>query len=338
MRWPISEPSTLVLFRPQISFVTFFLAQKSVKNLVIFGLVFLLTVFFGFLFNPTLLLARAEIIEVLVEKKVPRSEGQFTQGLVFVGDSLIESTGLYGQSKVCRYPAPKPDDLSLKPPTLCLTLKDNFFAEGIATVNSALYLLTWQEGAVFKLDLTTLEILETFFSPSQGWGLTTVGETLWRSDGTDKLTPHKIENFAVTGGKLSASDGLRPIDNLNELEYDQAAGLILANIYQSCRVAAIDPKSGLVTFFLDLSSICQMESQYQKNPQQNALNGLAFDESGRLWVTGKNWPNLYWITWTPPSAAASIVSAQSPVTAGPPSKSATPATSNSPDLPDSEKK
>jgi glutaminyl-peptide cyclotransferase len=84
-----------------------------------------------------------------------------------------------------------------------------------------------------------------------------------------------------------------PIDRLNELEY--VSGRIYANVWLTDRIAVINPQSGQVEAWIDLSGI---ESSPNLDPN-SVLNGIAYDAAGdRLFVTGKLWPNLYEIKLT----------------------------------------
>ena len=76
---------------------------------------------------------------------------------------------------------------------------------------------------------------------------------------------------------------------LNELEYIK--GEIYANIWMNDRIARIDPQSGKVNAWIDLSGLLPPEAR----PDPMAvLNGIAYDEaSDRLFVTGKLWPKLF---------------------------------------------
>jgi glutaminyl-peptide cyclotransferase len=84
------------------------------------------------------------------------------------------------------------------------------------------------------------------------------------------------------------------VTNLNELEYIQ--GEIFANIWQEDTIARIDPQTGRVIGWIDLSSIINIEN---KNDNY-VLNGIAYDKKeDRLFVTGKRWPLLYEIRLIP---------------------------------------
>jgi glutamine cyclotransferase len=83
-------------------------------------------------------------------------------------------------------------------------------------------------------------------------------------------------------------DQNRPVTNLNELEV--VKGEIFANIYQTDRIARIDPSSGRVVGWIDLGGILPPADRRGTD----VLNGIAYDAAGdRLFVTGKLWPRLF---------------------------------------------
>ena len=76
---------------------------------------------------------------------------------------------------------------------------------------------------------------------------------------------------------------------LNELEYID--GEVYANIWQTNQIVRINPGTGQVTAWIDLTGILSPDSLTQP---VDVLNGIAYDaENGRLFVTGKLWPNLF---------------------------------------------
>jgi glutamine cyclotransferase len=82
---------------------------------------------------------------------------------------------------------------------------------------------------------------------------------------------------------------------LNELEFVE--GEILANVWYKDYIVRISPKSGEVTGYCDLS---RLWPQNQRPDKEAVLNGIAYDKVGkRLFVTGKNWPQLYEIRLVP---------------------------------------
>ncbi|MGA1624742.1 MAG: glutaminyl-peptide cyclotransferase, partial [Prochlorothrix sp.] len=63
-----------------------------------------------------------------------------------------------------------------------------------------------------------------------------------------------------------------------------------ANVWWETRIARIDPATGQVLAWGDLTGL---EPTVRANPDA-VLNGIAYDaEADRLFVTGKLWPRLY---------------------------------------------
>jgi glutamine cyclotransferase len=123
----------------------------------------------------------------------------------------------------------------------------------------------------------------------EGWGLTQDGAHILMSDGTqfirvlDPETLKEISRFAVT-------DHGQPVRNINELEW--VKGEILANIWQTSQIARIDPKTGQVIGWIDLSGL--LPPAERTGDPDAVLNGIAYDAAGdRLFVTGKRWPKLF---------------------------------------------
>jgi len=84
------------------------------------------------------------------------------------------------------------------------------------------------------------------------------------------------------------------VTKLNELEYIQ--GNIYANIWKEEKIAIIDPQTGQVQAWIDLSGIQDLEDL----DTNNILNGIAYDaEEERLFVTGKRWSQLFEIKLIP---------------------------------------
>jgi len=89
--------------------------------------------------------------------------------------------------------------------------------------------------------------------------------------------------------RITVTDNGKVIKNINELEFIN--GEIFANIWLEDRIAKIDPKSGEVVAWIDLSDLVPPEHKGNKHA---VLNGIAYDsEKDRLFVTGKLWPEIY---------------------------------------------
>jgi glutamine cyclotransferase len=220
----------------------------------------------------------------------------FTQGLLIAGDHFYESSGLYNVSMLVSYPIAEPVSTWAKHSTPFSKKKmipERYFAEGLALHNDKLYLLTWREQTLLIYDKATFNYLKSMHYEGEGWGLTSDGKQLIRSDGSDSLYFHNPDNFAVTK-TLKITDGETPITNINELEFAQ--GAIWANIWYQDRIIKIDPKSGKVRGEINLQSLKQ---QLALTKGEQVLNGIAWDEKQQaFWVTGKLWPKMFLIRLT----------------------------------------
>ena len=220
-----------------------------------------------------------------VVKTYPHDTSAFTEGLVYSNGSLYESTGEYGESSLRRV------DLETGRVLQEYNLSSDDFGEGLTAVDGALIQLTWANDVGFVYDKNTFAIQRNFSYSDQGWGLTYDGTSLIMSDGSSTLTYLNPQTFEATR-QVTVKDGNQSIVNINELEYIN--GDVYANIWMTNRIAIINPQSGQVKGWIDLSGI------YQPTSYDSVLNGIAYDQqTGRLFVTGKNWPNLYEITIKP---------------------------------------
>jgi glutamine cyclotransferase len=215
----------------------------------------------------------------------PHNKSAFTQGLVFEGGFLYESTGRYGQSTLRRV------ELETGNITQLHSLPDQFFGEGITIFEDKIVQLTWKSGKGFVYDRISFDLLQEFEYPTQGWGITHNGSALIMSDGTATLYFLDPETFQ-TIGQVEVHDE-EPVDDLNEVEYIN--GSVYANIWKKDQIAIINPETGQVTGWIDLSGINDSEKT-----TENVLNGIAYDQNGnRLFVTGKRWSKLFEIELVP---------------------------------------
>jgi glutamine cyclotransferase len=235
-----------------------------------------------------------------VIKIYPHDRRFFTQGLIYEDGFLYEGTGLYGQSALYRR------DLQTGRIVKSLRLPDRYFGEGITVLGDRLFQLTWQSGVGFVYTKDTFTPLREFQYTGEGWGLTCDGRRLILSDGTATLRFLDPNTFAETG-RLEVRDRGRPIPYLNELEYvadrpagaqpQEGPGSICANIWGADRIAIIDPATGRVTGWIDLSGLYPRPTDEQAD---DVLNGIAYlPQTKRLLVTGKRWPQLYEIELVP---------------------------------------
>lgn len=217
----------------------------------------------------------------------PHDPGAYTQGLVFHDGKLLESTGQVGRSSLRRV------ELETGKVLQKVDVPEPYFAEGITLLKGKIYQLTWQHQLGFIYDAWTFEKIGKFNYQGEGWGLTNDGQSLILSDGTNRLRFLDPENFQVRK-TIAVFDGSMPAIEINELEYVQ--GEIYANIWHADRIARIDPQTGRMVGWIDLTGLL---ARGEVHDEEAVLNGIAYDETnGRLFVTGKLWPKLFEIRLT----------------------------------------
>jgi len=212
----------------------------------------------------------------------PHDPEAFTQGLVYHDGRLYEGTGLWGQSSV------RIVELETGDVTRIHHMPPEYFGEGITIIGDRIIQVTYQSRVGFVYDRQSLEPLDTFSIDTEGWGLTHDGTSLILSDGTPTLHFLDPESFQETR-TVEVQDGDEPVTNLNELEY--VDGEVYANIWKTDLIAVIDPQSGSILSWLDLSGL---RAYIDDEASIDVLNGIAYDEkTGHLYVTGKLWPLLF---------------------------------------------
>ena len=212
----------------------------------------------------------------------PHDPAAFTQGLIYYHGRLYESTGLYGASSL------REVELETGAVLRKVAVPEQYFAEGLTIFGDRIVQLTWQSQQGFIYDLPSFRLQGEFSYTGEGWGLTHDGHYLIMSDGTHQLRFLDPTSFAVVKAVGVYYDG-RPVTNLNELEY--VRGEIYANIWQTDRIARIDPQSGRILGWIDLTGLLPAAD---RSASVDVLNGIAYDAAtDRLFVTGKRWPKLF---------------------------------------------
>lgn len=220
----------------------------------------------------------------------PHDPNAFTQGLAFADGKLFESTGQEGRSSLRNV------ELETGRVLQKIEVPPPYFAEGIAFLNGKIYQLTWQHQLGLIYDAQQLNQLGQFKYEGEGWGLTTDGRSLIMSDGTNQIKFLDPDSFRVTK-TIAVVDGETPIEQLNELEY--VNGEIYANIWHDQRIVTINPQTGRVTGWINLTGLLQPGDV---DDEEAVLNGIAYDRAtDRLFVTGKLWPRLFEIKLKPQS-------------------------------------
>jgi glutamine cyclotransferase len=212
----------------------------------------------------------------------PHDPAAFTEGLVFNGGFLYESTGLYGRSTLRKTQLETGQVLQQH------DLPADVFGEGATIFGDRIIQLTWKSQLGYVYDKLTFRLLREFTYPTEGWGITHDGKNLIMSDGTANLYFLNPDTFERVG-QIRVHSEDEPVTQLNELEYVQ--GEIYANVWQTDRIARIAPDTGQVLEWIDLSGLLSAED---RRVPVDVLNGIAYDpEHDRLFVTGKLWPKLF---------------------------------------------
>lgn len=217
-----------------------------------------------------------------VVKVFPHDTKAYTQGLFWHNGYLYEGTGQYGSSEL-RKVEPESGKVVQR-----VSLERKYFGEGIALLDGKIYQLTWTDSLAIVYDAETFRVLKTFSYDGEGWGLTTDGEKLYMSDGSNRITVRDPKTFAEER-TINVMNGSNRVRNINELEWID--GEIWANLYTTEQVARIDPSTGNVVGIIDFSRI---QSPSDQTPQTDFFNGIAYDPAtGNIYVTGKNWNKMY---------------------------------------------
>ena len=237
---------------------------------------------------------RSAIVPPVLGYKVvnvyPHDTTSYTQGLEYHDGKFLESTGEYGFSTL------RWVDLKSGKALQKIDIDKKYFAEGVSLVGDKIVLLTWEANMGFIYDAKSLQQIETFpyQNSREGWGLAFDGKQLIKSDGTNRIwflnkDTYKEESY------IDVYDDKDQVDQLNELEYID--GKIYANIYQTDKIAIINPKSGAIEQYVDLTGILPAKDKFINT---YVLNGIAWDAKGkRLFVTGKKFDKLFEITLVP---------------------------------------
>lgn len=214
----------------------------------------------------------------------PHLTSSYTEGFFYLDGLFYEGTGMKGHSAV----------LAIQPETgqalQSREIPPEYFGEGVVDWGPDLYEWTWQSHVCFVYDRFTLRLLRKFTYSGEGWGMTRTAKELITSDGTSTLRFRNPATFEETR-HIVVKDGPLPVDLLNELEY--VKGEIYANVWHTDRIARISPQDGHVLGWIDLSGLLPADQMINA---ESVLNGIAYDAArDRLYVTGKQWPKVFWI-------------------------------------------
>lgn len=224
--------------------------------------------------------AQVKEYRVKVVKEYPHDVQSYTQGLFFHEGTLYETTGQWGESTI------RTVDLETGQPILCKKLSEKYFGEGSVILDGDLFVLTWTNRVAFRYDPATLSYKSTLGYNREGWGLTTDGKQLIASDGGASL--YFLDAHLKLIKRKPVTYNGRPLRLLNELEWID--GKVWANVYTTDMIVIINPETGKVEASIDCAGLLP---ERLRTPETDVLNGIAVDEKGRIFLTGKLWPRLY---------------------------------------------
>ena len=235
---------------------------------------------------------RSDIQPILYTYEVvnsyPHDIRAYTQGLVYDGGYLYESTGQYGESSL-RKVVPETGEVIKN-----ISLDRELFGEGLCIFEDRLYQITWKNKVGFVYDKESMRLLNRIYYQTEGWGLTTDGKKLIMSDGSHYIYFLDPLYFTETS-RIEVYDDKGPVSNLNELE--MIDGYVYANIFGTDEITIFSPVTGKVRGYINLAGI--LPSQF-RHRNLDVLNGIAYDaDHDRLFVTGKYWPRLFEIRIRP---------------------------------------
>ena len=215
----------------------------------------------------------------------PHDRTAFTEGLFYLDGFLYESTGIEGASSVRKVRLETGEVVQRH------DLPSAYFGEGIIQWKDRLIQLTYKTEVGFVYNLSTFETERRFEYPGEGWAMTQDGKNIFMSDGTAQIRiwdPETLQELR----RITVTDQGQPVPNVNELEW--VKGQIYANIWETDRIARIDPATGRVVGWIDLAGLLNPNERIAGPEGTDVLNGIAYDAKGnRLFVTGKRWPKLF---------------------------------------------
>ena len=226
----------------------------------------------------------AEQLKVQVVAVYPHDTSAFTEGLVYDGEHLYESSGQYGQSTL------REVDLATGKVLKSTPLDPAYFGEGLALVGDQLIQLTWREKTALIYDKASFAPRGRLSYTGEGWGLCYDGQRLYMSDGSGLIAIRTAETFLLDGTISVKLDG-QAVELLNELEC--VGDTLYANVWHTDHIMRIDKATGQVTGDIDASGLLTPEERAAAG-QEGVLNGIAYYPAhDDFLITGKLWPKLF---------------------------------------------
>jgi glutaminyl-peptide cyclotransferase len=230
-----------------------------------------------------------KLLNYKIVNTFPHDTTSFTEGLEFMRDTLIESTGLRGKSKLLK------TDYKTGKILKSLNLEPQDFGEGITFINNKIYQLTWEEkkGFIYNVDTWKLEKTFNYDKNIEGWGMTNDGKHIYHNDKTERIWKMNPDTQKMVDS-IFVYSGNDKIVKINELEWIN--GKIYSNVWQKDAIVIINPENGVVENVVDLSGLRKLVT----NKYAEVLNGIAYNTKTKtIFVTGKNWDKMFEIKITP---------------------------------------
>lgn len=233
-----------------------------------------------------------------IVRTYPHDTSALTQGLVYMNGFLYEATGEREVSSLRKV------ELVTGKVVQRITVDPMQQTEGLAQYKGRWHVLTLRNGYGRIFDESFKETgrfdyglpAEPGGTPMTAWAIAFDGDRMIITGPTSTMRFYDPATMKETGSVV-VKDGENEINRLDELE--MINGELWSNIYQTSRIAVINPRSGAVTKWVDLAGIAGPDGKSLMPVQPMAtadhvLNGIAYDRAGdRIFVTGKNWPSIF---------------------------------------------
>ena len=247
----------------------------------------------------------APVVGYDVVRTYPHDTSALTQGLVYKDGFFYETTGERGRSTLRKVEVETGKVLQR------VAVDPMQQAEGLADYKGRWYQLTLVNGFGRIFDGTSLAetgrfdyhfTAETGGSPDAAWAIAFNGPRMIIVGPTSTMRFFDPDTMNPLG-QVTVKDGPNEINRLDELE--MINGELWSNIYQTSRIAVINPTTGQVNRWIDLAGLAGPDGKGLMPVQPEAtpdwvLNGIAYDaQRNRIFVTGKNWPSIFEIRVRP---------------------------------------
>jgi glutaminyl-peptide cyclotransferase len=242
-----------------------------------------------------------------IVRTYPHDTKALTQGLVYKDGFLYETTGERGTSSL------RKTELETGKVVQRYDVDPMQQAEGLAEYKGHWYQMTLVNGFGRIFDRSFKETgrfdygfgtAPTGGSPNAAWAMVFDGDRMIIVTPTSIMHIFDPATMKETQ-QIVVKDGPNEVNRLDELE--MIKGELWCNIYRTPRIAVIDPKTGVIKRWIDLSGLAGPDGKGMMPVQPEAtgdwvLNGIAYDQArDRLFVTGKNWPSIFEIRVKPPA-------------------------------------